>query len=633
MNPDFSKLDYTDIKQSLIAFLKSQDRFSDYNFEGATLNILLDILAYNTHYQALYNNLTFNEAFLDSAQKRSSVVSIAKNLGYVPNSATAATCVVELTKDADVNGELSDSLNPYVLPKNTLFKTNKGTEVYFFYNLNAYSFVPATYNSSGTPLTYTTGPVNLREGILKTVNFTISGANPSKKLLLRSETIDISTITVNVQQSATDTTGSNEIWSEASNITEVDGMSNVYFLEEGATGNYQIYFGDGILGKRLNEGNLVTVNYLETSGDAGNNIGVNDTVGARVFTSPALPSDALTISVLSPSFGGSAKETIESIKYKAPKSFSAQERAVTANDYSVVLQKLFPFIKSIKCWGGEDNDPPMFGKVFIAIKPENRVALTQTEKNTIVKTLTQNKSVVGVVPELVDPNIIYLIINVDAKVDIIKTKGTISQLKGKIISAINDYIVNNLDVFDADLIANELERHILNSDSALLSATVSPQLEYKLKPQFNIAQDYTINLQNEILESNALDKPNISSSLFTHRDFTNTIRNCRLYDNGYGGMYIAFEQAGKEYGIGKTQNIDLSLAEPELIGTVDYTNGKIVLKKFKPLTAANDTIRIFTNLVDTDVFVNPNTILSIDINDPNAVVIDFVESAYRKPIK
>jgi hypothetical protein len=189
--------------------------------------------------------------------------------------------------------------------------------------------------------------------------------------------------------------------------------------------------------------------------------------------------------VLSPSFGGSPKETIESIKYKAPKSFSAQERAVTANDYSVVLQKQFPFIKSIKCWGGEDNDPPMFGKVFIAIKPENRVALTQTEKNTIVKTLTQNKSVVGVVPELVDPNIIYLIINVDAKVDIIKTRGTISQLKGKVISAINDYIVNNLDVFDADLIANELERHILDSDSALLSATVSPQLEYKLKPQFN----------------------------------------------------------------------------------------------------------------------------------------------------
>jgi hypothetical protein len=140
-------------------------------------------------------------------------------------------------------------------------------------------------------------------------------------------------------------------------------------------------------------------------------------------------------------------------------------------------------------------------------------------------------------------------------------------------------------------------------------------------------------LQNEILESNALDKPNISSSLFTYRDFTNAIRNCRLYDNGYGGIYVAFEQAGKEYGIGKSQNIDLSLAEPELIGTVDYTTGKIVLKKFKPLTATNDTIRIFTNLVDTDVFVNPNTILSIDINDPNAVVIDFVESAYRKPIK
>jgi hypothetical protein len=634
MNPDFSKLDYNDIKQNLIAFLKTQDKFGDYNFEGSTLNILLDILAYNTHYQALYNNLTFNEAFLDTAQKRSSVISIAKNLGYIPASATAASCVVELIKDANDNGELDDSLNPYVLPKNTLFKANKGTLSYNFFNLNTdVAFSPATYNDAGTPLTYSTGPVTIREGSLKTVNFVISGANPFRKLILRSENIDVSTITVNVQQSSSDITGSAEIWTEASNIAEITGESNVYFLEEGPTGFYQIYFGDGILGKKLNEGNLVTVNYLETTGEEANSIGINDTSGSRVFTSPSLPSSNLTIRVVTPSFGGAGKETIESIKYKAPKTFSAQDRAVTANDYSIVLQRLFPYIKSIKCWGGEDNDPPMYGKVFIAIKPENRAALTQTEKNTIIKTLSRNKSVVGIVPELVEPNIIYLIVNIDAKVDIVKAKGSIVQLRNKIISGVNDYIINNLDVFDADLIANELERYIMDSDNSILSLTVTAQLEYRLKPQFGLSQEYNINLQNEILQSNSLDKPNVSSTLFEYRDFTNNIKSCRLYDNGYGGIYIAFENSGKEYSIGKFKNIDLTLEEPELIGSVDYLTGKIVLNKFKPISGTNDIIRIFANLADSDVFVNPNTILSIDVNDPSAVVINFIESAFRKPIK
>ena len=629
MNPDFSKLDYNDIKQNLISFLKNQDKFSGYNFEGSTLNILLDILAYNTHYQALYNNITFNEAFLDTAQKRSSVVSIAKNLGYTPSSSRSATCIVEIVRSASDTGAIVGSL---ILPKYQAFKANKDSTAFFFYNLEEATFSVNELDVDGiTPINYTTGSVAIREGFLRTNSFVIDGSNPTQKFTLRYKNIDTQTISITVQNSASNDTGSDATWTESQNITLINGESNVFFLEEGPDEYYRIYFGDGILGKRLNEGNLVTITFLESSGTEANDIGFTDAESNRVFNSL----DSVdTVKVVLPSFGGSEKETTNSIKYNAPKNFTAQERAVTANDYSIILQKDFAFIKSIKCWGGEENDPPAYGKVFICIKPENRAALTSSEKNAILKSLTKNRGVVGVVPELVDPNIIYLIINCDAKVDIVKNKGSIVQLNAKIIKAIDDYIITNLDIFDADLIANELEASILDMDSSILSVTITPQLEYRLIPEYGAARSYTVKFQNAIQRSNSIDVPNIQSNSFTYLDYKNVVRVCKLYDDGFGLIYIGYEQDGLSYSIGRFDNLDLSVLSPESIGTIDYETGEMNLVKFNPIySAENNTIKIFANVVDSDIFVNPNTILSIDTNDRNATVINLIESAFRKPIK
>lgn len=626
--PDFSKLDYSDIKQNFINFLKTQDKFSGYNFEGSALNILLDVLAYNTHYQAIYNNITFNEAFLDTAQKRSSIVSIAKNLGYTPNSAKSATAVLEIIRDANSDG----SLDSYVLPKYYEFKVSKGSTSYSFYNLQEISFSPSQVVNN-VAVAYSSGPVKVLEGILKTVYYTIDGTNSSKKITIRFNNIDTSTIEVRVQRSLNDSTGSAEDWFEATNITTITGDTNAFFLEEGPDGYYQIYFGDGIVGKKLADGNLVTITFLQSSGETANGIGINDAPGARVFTSPN-STVSETFVVLTPAFGGSEKETTQSIKYNAPKNFTTQERAVTANDYSIILQKDFSFIKSIKCWGGEDNNPPEYGKVFIAIKPENRAALTQAEKNAIIKSLTKERSVVGVIPQVVDPNILYLVINCDAKVDIIKNKGSINQLKAKIESAIDNYILTNLDVFDADLIANELENEILKTDTSLLSVNITPQLEYRLLPLYGAARDYTIEFQNELVQSNNKDLPNIQSTTFNYFDYQNTIRLCRFYDDGAGGIYIGFEMNGKKYALGVYDNKDLSLYSPHLVGTVDYKTGTIKINKFNPINQLNNQIiKFFANIVDVDVFVNPNTILTIDQNNPSSVVINLSESAFRKPIK
>jgi hypothetical protein len=589
----------------------------------------LDILAYNTHYQALYNNITFNEAFLDTAQKRSSVVSIAKNLGYTPSSSRSATCIVEIVRSASDTGAIVGSL---ILPKYQAFKANKDSTAFFFYNLEEATFSVNELDVDGiTPINYTTGSVAIREGFLRTNSFVIDGSNPTQKFTLRYKNIDTQTISIAVQNSASNATGSDAAWTESQNITLINGESNVFFLEEGPDEYYRIYFGDGILGKRLNEGNLVTITFLESSGIEANDIGFTDAESNRVFNSL----DSVdTVKVVLPSFGGSEKETTNSIKYNAPKNFTTQERAVTASDYSIILQKDFAFIKSIKCWGGEENDPPAYGKVFICIKPENRAALTSSEKNAILKSLTKNRGVVGVVPELVDPNIIYLIINCDAKVDIVKNKGSITQLNAKIIKAIDDYIITNLDIFDADLIANELEASILDMDSSILSVTITPQLEYRLIPEYGAARSYTVKFQNAIQRSNSIDVPNIQSNSFTYLDYKNVVRVCKLYDDGFGLIYIGYQQDGLSYSIGRFDNLDLSVFSPESIGTIDYETGEMNLVKFNPIySAENNTIKIFANVVDSDIFVNPSTILSIDTNDRNATVINLIESAFRKPIR
>lgn len=638
MKPDFSKLDYNDIKQNLISFLKSQDKFSGYNFEGSTLNILLDILAYNTHYQSLYNNIAFNEAFLDTANKRSSVVSIAKNLGYTPASAKSSSCVIEVVRTANELGIINSNelaTNPLVYKKHQILKVNKDSDVYFFYNLQDAIFTPNEISSTtNLPLNYTTGPITVKEGKLRTVSFVIDGSNPTQKFTLRYLNLDTTTLSITVQKSATDLTGLSETWEESQNITNIDSNSNVYFLEEGPDEYYRIYFGDGILGRRLEEGNLIVATFLEASGEEANEIGFTDTEGARVFVSIGDNSNFDTVKVILPSYGGGGKETISSIKFKAPKSFTAQERAVTANDYASILQKDFSFIKSIKCWGGEDNNPPEYGKIFICVKPENRAALTSSERNAITKSLTKNRSIVGIIPQIVDPNILYLIVNCDAKIDIVKTKGSLNQLNAKISSAIRSYIKNNLDVFDADLIANELESSIKNSDTSILSVNIVPQLEYRLFPDYGAPRSYTMQFQNEIPRSESIEKPNVQSAFFNYLDHKNTVRTCKLYDDGFGKMYIGYEQGGIEYSLGALKNIDLTTEKPEAIGTVDYETGTIILNKFNPLYTNNSqNIKIFANVVDSDVFVDPSTILSIDTNDKNAVVINLIESAFRKPIK
>lgn len=633
MNPNFSKIDYQDIKQSLISFLKTQDKLSGYNFEGSTLNILLDVLAYNTHYQAFYNNITFNEAFLDTAQNRSSVVSIAKTLGYTPDSTKSSTCTVEVFKDANPDGSIkaSGSLNPYVLQKNSSFKVSKDGTAYYFRNPNDAVFTPAEYNQNGIPTSYTTGPINIKEGTLKNISFVIDGQNPFQKIQITSDTIDTSTLFVTVQRSLQDTTGLTEIWSRANNITEINGASNVYFLEEGPNGYYRIYFGDGVLGRRLEDGNLVNIEFLESSGSLSNDIGILDQEGSRVFE---ITSETVSrVEVRTPAFGGAEKETISSIRYNAPKVFNTQERAVTKDDYINILKRDFDFIKSIKCWGGEESNPPQYGKVFIAIKPENRVALTSTEKKSIITSLTKNRAVVGIIPEIVDPNVIYLIVNCDVKIDIIKTKGSINQLKSKIAAAISQYILEKLDIFDEDFIANELESTILSKDESIISVNIIPQLEYRLQPSYNLKQDYTISFQNKLIQTENILKPSVKSSNFSARDHLNQLRTCNLFDDGSGKMYIAFQYAGKTYSLGKTKNIDISIEPPESVGTVDYSLGKIYLDDFKPLSSGNNIIKFFANVSDADVFVDKDTILSIDTTDPASVVINLVESAYRKPIK
>ena len=392
-------LDFNKIKENLLSFLKTQSKFSGYNFEGSALNTLVDILAYNTYYQSFYNNMTFNEMFLDTASKRSSIVSLAKMLGYVPASTKSSKCVVELTASG---AGMQDKL---YISANKILKTIKDNESTEFVILDTIHLKPSSYAQDGTVLQISSGAVVAYEGKLKTMTFVHDEGLPFRKYILQYDNLDIDTLSVTVKESANSDNGIDDRWERVTDITKIKENSLCYFVEEMPYGYYCIYFGDGVLGKRLQDGNVITVSVIQTNGTFGNGIGLTNP--STTFRTDG----GYNVNVLVPSSGGTERENAESIKAKAPKSFTTQERAVTADDYKNILYKEFTNLKSISTWGGEENDPPQYGKIFISVETQDGIFLSSEEKSKIVNSLMKSRAVVGIVPVVVDPEVLYLQLN------------------------------------------------------------------------------------------------------------------------------------------------------------------------------------------------------------------------------
>jgi hypothetical protein len=453
-----SDLDFFSIRNNLKEFLRSQDTFTDYDFEGSGMAVLLDVLAYNTYYNSFYLNMVANESFLDTAQMRQNVLSHAKMINYVPTSMRASTARINVIVTPSPN-ELR-TLNVITLDKYTrLTGIDSNSIPHPFVTMDSIS----AYKESGK---FNFANVAIKQGEVMTQQYYCGSNTASRKFELPSSNVDTSTILVSVQESASNTFIREYKHSE--DITLIGANSYVYFVEENENEKWTVYFGDGVLGYRPKDGNIVQVTYLDTNGAMAND------VNQFAFVSPVagLYKDSLVITTVQKSFGGTDKEDIDKIRFRAPQYYSTQNRAVTVDDYESIITKNYTNIDAVSVWGGEDNNPPVYGKVYMSLKTKGFYTLTEAEKDNIKNDLIKNSNVVTVTPEIVDPDFMFLIIKGTVTYNPNLTTKSSQQILGLVKSAITQYAEDELNTFKSTFKRVKLQNYIEDCDPSITSSDI-----------------------------------------------------------------------------------------------------------------------------------------------------------------
>ena len=481
-----TELDFDTIKSNLKTFLNQQNEFTDYDFEGSGLSVLLDILAYNTHYNAYYLNMVANESFLDTALLRDSVVSHAKNLGYVPYSKKASIATINFL----VNSSSSTS-STLTIPSGYSFLSNK-------IDGKSYNFVVLEeITSTKANNSFYFENLNIYEGQLITYSFTQNqSTNPKQIFTLPDDNIDTTTIKVGVSPSIGNTSIS--IYSKVTDVLDVTTDSEVYFLQETKNGQFQIYFGNDVIGKKIPDGGIVSVTYLLTNGDVANK--------ANNFIATATLSDTtgesltnFTITPISAASGGSERESVDDIKFGSAAQFATQNRLITIKDYESYLKKNYPAIDSISVWGGEEETPKAYGKVYIALKPKQNFYISETEKQRIIDEIISPKSIVSVDTVIRDPEYLYLLISNYVEYQKNKTTQNPEGIKNSIRNSILLYNQNNLNKFGATFVLSKLQDNIDSVDlNAIVGSETILRLQKRFEPDITKSTSYTINFNAEL---------------------------------------------------------------------------------------------------------------------------------------
>jgi hypothetical protein len=568
-----AELDFDAIKNNLKQFMAGNEQFSDYDFEGSAFSILLDVLAYNTHYNALYTNLAVNELFLDSASKRSSVVSLAKNLGYTPNSALCAKAYVNATVTAP-------TLNPDVvtLPAGQPFLTSIDGVSYTFYNTSDVS----TVSSSGF---YTFNNVELIEGTQLTYSYMITDG---QRYIIPNSNVDLTTLKVKLRDTETDDLFT--VFTPAETLTALDANTKAYFVKEIDDGLYEVYFGDGVIGFKPKPGNYLTFEYFVSSLDAPN--------GANVFSyaGTALLGSGLTVVTSTAALGGSAPESVNSIKFNAPRMFAAQNRAVTTEDYKTIIYKNYPQAQSVVVWGGEDNDPPIYGKTFICVKPTDAAKLTQTQQDFIRNNIIAPRSIVSITPEFVDPEYFNVQISVTAYYNSKVSDKTPAQLETIIRDAIYDYDTQELQQFNGVLRYSQLVRLIDESDTAIVNNTTRVQIRREFTPRYNLSSEYKLTMINPIFQSTIPQESVLTTGFY----IPNSANIHYIDDDGQGSLRLFHFDANKNKVIINAQ-----------IGTVNYTNGSLIVRNLTITSLADSAFEFIIKPESYDVVPAYNQIVQV----------------------
>lgn len=503
-----SELDFDTIKNNLKTFLRSQSEFQDFDFEGSGMSVLLDLLAYNTHYMGYYLNMVGNEMFLDTAQLRASVISHAKSLNYVGQSRTGSQTKLNLTVTPADGVDTSTLPSSIILNKYVPFL---GADI----EGKNYQFVTVNANTATKSLsnTYSFSNVQVRQGEVVTRQYVMdSSTNAKRRFRIPSANVDIDTITVAVQESSTNT--DTIIYNKAEDITLIRGNTAVYFIEEEPDATYAIQFGDGVLGRKPKDGNIITATYLDTIGSVANNISTftytGDTTTEFGFSS------RIAVSAVEKTYGGTEKETVEQIRYRAPYFYSTQNRAVTKSDYETLVIKDYPIIDSVSIWGGEELSPPIYGKVFLSLKTKSNYELTNLEKERIKENLIKTRNILTVIPEIVDPDFEYVLIRGRVTYNPSLTDKSATEVLQLVNAAISDYSATELNTFQSTFRKSKLQKYIESADKSITGSDIKIYLQKREFVTTNVSANYVVQFNAPLKKGDYINK------LYSYPEFSVT---------------------------------------------------------------------------------------------------------------
>ena len=588
-------LEFNEIKAQIKAYLKSQSQFSDYDFEGSSLTVLLDTLAYNTYYTSVNANLAVNEGFLETAVLRENVVKLARMLGYTPKSARSATTTVNIAVQT-------------TFPYPTTVTMAAGL-VLNFTGLDNNNFVfslPTDTTVSVDSLTgiATFSNIVLSEGLFLTDTF-VRNINQRQRFILTNEKADTSSMIVQV------TSGTiTEKYLQATDITKIDATSKVYFLEESEYSVPEVLFGDGIIGKDLANGDVVEVKYTTSSGTGANGLKVFENIGTFRDNNLNAITSGITITVVAFPDGGAAEESTESIKFGAPKFYSAFGRAVSTRDYEAIVPQIYSNIGSISCYGGEEASPPQYGKVFLAIKPKNADKLSLSEKNAILKKL-RDFSVAAIQPTIIDPSILFIDLVSFVYYNPNITRRDQSEIKNIVITALTALNQSaEFNKFGGKFKFSKVQSVIDNAENSITSNITRVTMRKNVPIELNARVNYNICYGNRI-NTGSSKEPSVSSSGF--KIVGDDINTYYLNDDGAGTLRLYYVK-----GTGEFEYVD------GLWGTVDYDMGDIVINDLiiQSTSVANNTLQIKATPKSNDLVSLRETYITMGIDNSVITVVE-----------
>ena len=591
---DVSELDYDGIRENLKTFLQNQAEFSDYDFEGSGMSVLLDLLAYNTHYLSFNANMLSNELYLDSADIRKNVVSLAKQLGYTPTSVTSPSAIIDIL----VNNVPTTTAS-ITMAKGTTFNTSIDNVTYNFITNEAITMQP-------TDGVYKFENVKIFEGTAVTFQYTVDSSDVDQKFIIPSNLADTSTLKVKVQNSSSDTTTST--FTKSQTLTEIDSTSKVYFLQEQDDGRFEVYFGDGVLGKAVEDGNIIILEFIVTNKDIAN--------GASTFTLGGTVGGFtdVTITTKSSAQGGSVAQSNNSIRFNAPLQYQSQNRAVTVKDYETLTQTFYPNAESISAYGGEDAETPVYGKVFIGVVPKSGATLTEATKLDIVNNL-KKYNVASVTPEIVTPETTSILLTSNVKYSENATTKSSDTLRSNVINTISNYSSTNLQKFEGLFRYSQLIQDIDETDTSILSNITTVKIRKDFTPTTGSAVTYNVFFRNALFNPHSGHDATaggiLSSSGFK---ITGSDEEMFLNDDGDGNVRMFYLVSGVKTYQNNTQ------------GTINYSTGQITLTSLNVASISNirgstSTVIELTVTPDSnDIIPVRDQILQIDVANSSVTV-------------